>query len=101
MIANLLKAIASPIASVARPMGISMYQTTMQVRFMSNKLKSHSGAKKRFFPVGNGKFKRWQVGKRHINVGFTPERSNRLKGSLVIQNKSDTRMLRKALPYAH
>jgi ribosomal protein L35 len=55
----------------------------------------------RFFPVANGKFKRWQVGKRHINVGFSPERTNRLMGSLIVEKKSDQRMLRKALPYAH
>ncbi|KAG2186367.1 hypothetical protein INT43_002805 [Umbelopsis isabellina] len=99
MFANILKAMTSPMSGMSRPAFAMLSPMTMQSRFMSNKLKSHSGAKKRFFPVANGKFKRWQVGKRHINVGFSPERTNRLMGSVMVTKKSDKRMLRKALPY--
>ncbi|KAI8996958.1 hypothetical protein BDB01DRAFT_769282 [Pilobolus umbonatus] len=68
-------------------------------RGMAQKLKSHSGAKKRFFPTSNGNFKRWQVGLRHLNSGFSAERTNRLSRKVFVDN-TQKRMLRRALPYA-
>ncbi|KAI8646989.1 hypothetical protein BD408DRAFT_409010 [Parasitella parasitica] len=68
-------------------------------RGMANKLKSHSGAKKRFFPTANGNYKRWQVGLRHLNSGFSPERTNRLSRTVFVDN-TQKKMLRKALPYS-
>ncbi|CDS02887.1 hypothetical protein K492DRAFT_207992 [Lichtheimia hyalospora FSU 10163] len=67
-------------------------------RGMAYKLKSHSGAKKRFFPTSNGNFKRWKVGLRHLNVTFSPERVNRLSRSVLVNN-TQKKMLHKVLPY--
>ncbi|GFZ44551.1 hypothetical protein JCM24511_02274 [Saitozyma sp. JCM 24511] len=39
------------------------------------KLKSHSGTKKRFFPTASGL---GQAGKQHLNTGFSASRINRL-----------------------
>ncbi|KAG2235231.1 hypothetical protein BDF21DRAFT_120678 [Thamnidium elegans] len=64
-----------------------------------SKLKSHSGAKKRFMPTANGNYKRWQVGLRHLNSGFSAERTNRLSRTVFV-DKTQKRMLRKALPYS-
>ncbi|KAI9486498.1 MAG: hypothetical protein EXX96DRAFT_549288 [Benjaminiella poitrasii] len=68
-------------------------------RGMANKLKSHSGAKKRFYPTGTGNYKRWQVGIRHLNSGFSAERVNRLSKTVFV-NTTQKRMLKKALPYS-
>ncbi|CAO3595522.1 unnamed protein product [Absidia cylindrospora] len=46
---------------------ISLAPLGQLARGMGYKLKSHSGAKKRFFPTSNGNYKRWQVGLRHLN----------------------------------
>ncbi|ORY98535.1 ribosomal protein L35 [Syncephalastrum racemosum] len=67
-------------------------------RGMATKLKSHSGAKKRFFPTGNGNFKRWRVGIRHLNSGFSSERVNRLSRSAHVNN-TQKKMLHRVLPY--
>ncbi|KAI9354978.1 hypothetical protein BD770DRAFT_391837 [Pilaira anomala] len=64
-----------------------------------SKLKSHSGAKKRFMPTANGNYKRWQVGLRHLNSGFSAERTNRLSRTVFV-DKTQKKMLRKALPYS-
>ncbi|KAI9263669.1 50S ribosomal protein L35 [Sporodiniella umbellata] len=66
---------------------------------MAQKLKSHSGAKKRFMPTSNGNYKRWQTGLRHLNSGFSAERVNRLSGSVLVNN-TQKKMLKKALPYS-
>ncbi|OBZ82353.1 hypothetical protein A0J61_09596 [Choanephora cucurbitarum] len=68
-------------------------------RGMATKLKSHSGAKKRFFPTSNGNYKRWQAGIRHLNSGFSSQRINRLASSKIADNTTK-KMLGKALPYS-
>ncbi|KAI8329423.1 hypothetical protein BC941DRAFT_443117 [Chlamydoabsidia padenii] len=68
-------------------------------RGMAYKLKSHSGAKKRFFPTSNGNYKRWQVGLRHLNQSFSAERVNRLSRMVLVDN-TQKKMLRRALPYS-
>ncbi|ORX55562.1 hypothetical protein DM01DRAFT_1406771 [Hesseltinella vesiculosa] len=84
--------LASLTTSFISPLGQS-------ARTMATKLKSHSGAKKRFFPTSNGNYKRWQVGIRHLNASFSAERVNRLSGS-VLANNTQKKMLRRALPYS-
>ncbi|KAI8142244.1 hypothetical protein BJV82DRAFT_616092 [Fennellomyces sp. T-0311] len=69
-----------------------------QSRGMATKLKSHSGAKKRFFPTSNGNFKRWKNGLRHLNSSFSAERVNRLSRSVLVNN-TQKKMLHKVLPY--
>ncbi|KAI8064370.1 hypothetical protein BC940DRAFT_306079 [Gongronella butleri] len=67
---------------------------------MATKLKSHSGAKKRFFPTSNGNYKRWRVGIRHLNQSFSAERVNRLSRVAIVTNTTQKKMLRRALPYS-
>lgn len=69
------------------------------------KLKSHSGAKKRFFPVlgsakGNPvamKFKRNSSNKQHLNSGMSRVRLHRLNGTKVVSQGPVSRMLRRLL----
>ncbi|KAI9323624.1 50S ribosomal protein L35 [Dichotomocladium elegans] len=65
---------------------------------MAYKLKSHSGAKKRFFPTSNGNFKRWKVGLRHLNSSLSPERVNRLSRKTYLDN-TQKKIAHKLLPY--
>jgi large subunit ribosomal protein L35 len=62
------------------------------------KLKSHSGASKRFQKTGTGKFMRKKAGKRHILTGKNRERKRRLSGSVVVDSTSSARLGR-LLPY--
>ncbi|KAG0182155.1 hypothetical protein DFQ29_005515 [Apophysomyces sp. BC1021] len=67
-------------------------------RGMAYKLKTHSGAKKRFVPISNGNYKRWQVGLRHLNSSFSAERVNRLSRAVIVNN-TQKKMLKRAMPY--
>lgn len=62
------------------------------------KLKSHSGAKKRFSLTGTGKIKRKKAFARHILTGKSPGRMRHLKKSGTL-NRVDTKMIRTILPY--
>lgn len=62
------------------------------------KMKSHSGAKKRFHKTGTGKFMRKRAGKRHILTGKNRERKRRLSGSVVVDSTSSA-TLGRLLPY--
>ena len=48
------------------------------------KVKSHSGASKRFHKTGSGKFMRKKAGKRHILTSKKRDRKRRLSGSVVV-----------------
>jgi large subunit ribosomal protein L35 len=62
------------------------------------KVKSHSGASKRFHKTGTGKFVRKKAGKRHILTSKNRERKRRLSGSVVV-NETRAAALRRLLPY--
>lgn len=62
------------------------------------KLKSHSGASKRFHKTGTGKFLRKKAGKRHILTSKNRERKRRLSGSVVVDSTSSA-TLGRLLPY--
>lgn len=62
------------------------------------KLKSHSGAKKRFFISATGKIKRKKAFARHILTGKSPGRMRHLKKSGGL-NKTDTKVIKTVLPY--
>ena len=47
------------------------------------KMKTHSGAKKRFKLTGSGKVKRERAGKRHLLEGKSSRRTRRLSGDVV------------------
>lgn len=62
------------------------------------KMKSHSGASKRFHRTGTGKFMRKRAGKRHILTSKNRERKRRLSGSVVV-DETKTAALKRLLPY--
>ena len=63
------------------------------------KLKSKSGAAKRFKARGNGKFKRAQANLRHILTKKSTKRKRHLRGSTAI-HESNLASVRAMLPYA-
>ncbi|WVQ94159.1 ribosomal protein L35 [Kwoniella sp. CBS 9459] len=73
--------------------------STSSALMVKQKLKSHSGCKKRFFPNASGMFKRAQTGKAHLNTAFSTARINRL-AKQVYTTKTQSKLLRKLLPYA-
>nr|XP_019014034.1 ribosomal protein L35 [Kwoniella pini CBS 10737]OCF52815.1 ribosomal protein L35 [Kwoniella pini CBS 10737] len=77
---------------------ISKFSTSNSL-LIKQKLKSHSGCKKRFFPNANGLFKRAQTGKSHLNTAFSTSRINRLAKQVYV-TKTQGRKLKKMLPYA-
>jgi len=62
------------------------------------KMKSHSGASKRFHKTGTGKFMRKKAGKRHILTSKKRDRKRRLSGSTVV-DATKTSALARLLPY--
>lgn len=62
------------------------------------KVKSHSGASKRFHKTGTGKFMRKKAGKRHILTSKNRERKRRLSGSVVV-DETRAASLKRLLPY--
>jgi large subunit ribosomal protein L35 len=62
------------------------------------KVKSHSGASKRFHKTATGKFLRKKAGKRHILTSKNRERKRRLSGSVVV-DETRAAALRRLLPY--
>jgi large subunit ribosomal protein L35 len=61
------------------------------------KLKSKSGAKKRFSFTGTGKLKRNHAGKRHNMRKRTPRMIRATRGTTLV-DKADTRHIHKWLP---
>ncbi|WVF66545.1 ribosomal protein L35 [Kwoniella sp. CBS 6097] len=70
--------------------------STSSTMMVKQKLKSHSGCKKRFFPNASGMA---QTGKAHLNTAFSTARINRL-AKQVYTTKTQSKLLRKLLPYA-
>src|ERR1700722_9703066 len=63
------------------------------------KLKTHSGAAKRFTKTASGKFKRGQSKMRHILTSKATKTKRHL-GSQVLISKADTPKIARMLPYA-
>lgn len=63
------------------------------------KLKTKSGAKKRFKMTAKGKIKTGQVGKRHRLISNTPERTRTLRGTSVLADV-ETQRIKRWMPYA-
>ncbi len=61
------------------------------------KLKSHSGAKKRFEVTGRGKLRRNKAWKGHLNEHKSPSRKRRHQGKALVA-KGDLNLVRKLLP---
>lgn len=62
------------------------------------KLKTHSGAAKRFKKTGTGKFKRSKAYTSHILTKKSPKRKRNLRHS-GIADKTNEKQLQKLLPY--
>lgn len=60
------------------------------------KMKTHSGAKKRFKVTGSGKITRRQAGKRHLNEHKSSRRTRRLDNDAVLA-PGDARKVRRLL----
>lgn len=63
------------------------------------KLKSHSGAKKRFKRTANGKFVHKKAGLRHLLTPDSGQHGRTMRKPHVL-NKVDGETIRKYLPYA-
>ncbi|MCB1471411.1 MAG: 50S ribosomal protein L35 [Rhodobiaceae bacterium] len=63
------------------------------------KLKTKSGAKKRFKLTGTGKVKAQQAGKRHGMIKRTTKFIRSARGTTVL-DESDAKIVRKFMPYA-
>ena len=63
------------------------------------KLKTHSGAAKRFKKTGTGKYKRGQSKKRHILTSKSTKTKRKLS-SIVLVSDADAPKIKRMLPYA-
>ena len=63
------------------------------------KLKTHTGAAKRFKKTGTGKFKRGQAKMRHILTSKDSKTKSKL-GRIVLVSVADTPKIARMLPYA-
>lgn len=63
------------------------------------KMKTKSGAKKRFRKTGTGKFKRFRCGKSHILTKKSTKRKRRLR-KMTTADPTNVRQMNKLLPYA-
>lgn len=61
------------------------------------KMKSHSGAKKRFKKTGNGKVKRKKANKGHLLTKKTSKRKRQLRKSVVMEDKADRKRIKRML----
>ena len=64
-----------------------------------SKMKTKSGAKKRFKITKSGKIKTHQVGKRHRLINNSPARTRDLRGTAVL-SASETQRVKRWMPYA-
>jgi large subunit ribosomal protein L35 len=62
------------------------------------KMKSNSGAKKRFSLTGTGKVKRSQAGRRHILTSKSKTRKRNLRGNALVDD-SQEHQIKAMLPY--
>ncbi|MBI5744090.1 MAG: 50S ribosomal protein L35 [Elusimicrobia bacterium] len=64
------------------------------------KMKTHSGAKKRFKKTASGKFLHRKSGLRHLLTGMSAKRGRNLRTAKVEEkNSAEGRVLKKYLPY--
>lgn len=66
------------------------------------KLKSHSGAKKRFRFSAKGKVKYKKAGARHLLSGMSSKRGRFLrKGAYLSESSPEAKIIKKMLPYSN
>ena len=59
---------------------------------MSNKMKTHKGAKKRFKVTGTGRVRRRQRNLNHFNEKMTSRRKRRLSGPAIVKPADESRI---------
>jgi large subunit ribosomal protein L35 len=74
-------------------------QNTVFVRNTMPKLKTHSGAAKRFKKTGTGKFKRGQSKMRHILTSKKTKTKRHLR-TITLVSEADSPKVARMLPYA-
>ncbi len=62
------------------------------------KLKSHSGAKKRFWKTGTGKIRHKRAGARHLLQGMSSGRSRGMRRPKLL-NAEQSKVIKRLLPY--
>jgi len=63
------------------------------------KMKTHSGASKRFKLTASGKVKRSHAFKRHILTSKSTKTKRRLRGGVIL-DKADQAKIKRMIPYA-
>ena len=63
------------------------------------KIKTHSGAKKRFIISKNGKVKHKKAGLRHLLTGMSSNRGRKLRRAGAL-DETDTKIIKKYMPYS-
>ncbi|PSQ77461.1 MAG: 50S ribosomal protein L35 [Bacteroidetes bacterium QH_6_63_17] len=61
------------------------------------KMKSHSGAKKRFKTTANGKIKRKKSGKGHLLTKKNAKRKRQLRKSVIVDDKANRKRIKRML----
>ncbi len=74
------------------------YRAFMRKETEMPKMKTKSGAKKRFKFTASGKVKTGQVGKRHRLISNSPARTRDLRGTDTLSS-SETRRVKRWMPY--
>lgn len=64
------------------------------------KLKTHSGAKKRFRITGSGKVMHQTQGRRHLLIGMSGSRRRRFRLDNVLKNDKQIADIKRLMPYA-
>lgn len=62
------------------------------------KMKTHSGAKKRFKTTGTGKFQTQKAAKRHLLIKKSANQKKLDKGGMMVSD-GDKKRMKKLLPY--
>src|SRR6478736_4762919 len=86
-----------PVPSAHFTRGEWIYPAASKDSKMS-KMKTKSGAKKRFKITKSGKIKTHQVGKRHRLINNSPARTRDLRGMDTL-SESETRRVKRWMPY--
>ncbi len=66
---------------------------------MKQKLKSHSGAKKRFKFTATGKIKYKKAGLRHLLIGASSSKKRKLRRADIL-DKTNVKAIKRNLPYS-
>ena len=82
----------------SREAGASVRFRPVEEMTQMPKMKTKSGAKKRFKFTANGKIKTHQVGKRHRLINNSPARTRDLRGTAVL-SESETQRVKRWMPY--